>query len=264
MASQAPAPQLPILYNDLRPLSTQEHAGFKLRESAQLPGLAKIHAVPLIIDEFVSAQRFYPIVFSVGDSPVPLALMGLNEGVNVFVDDKGELATATYLPAYVRRYPFMLAKLKPDTDSLSLCFDSTSNLVGKGKEGQPLFDGDEPSETTKNILKFCEDFEMGAQRTGAFVKELKAMDLLINGEVTIQPEGSEQPFIYRGFQMVDETKLRDLKGDQLRKMNQNGMLPLIVAHLFSLPMIREIFARQQAQGKAPKQAPAKAAETAEA
>ena len=64
--------------------------------------------------------------------------------------------------------------------------------------------------------------------------------------------------------MVDEAKLRDLKGDQLRKMNQNGMLPLIIAHLFSLPMIREIFSRQQAQGKAPKQTPAQPAETAEA
>ena len=50
------------------------------------------------------------------------------------------------------------------------------------------------------------------------------MGLLMDGEVAIQPEGSEQPFIYRGFQMIDEAKFRDLRGDELRKMNQNGTL----------------------------------------
>ncbi|MEO7240914.1 MAG: SapC family protein, partial [Sphingomicrobium sp.] len=66
-----------------------------------------------------------------------------------------------------------------------------------------------------------------------------------------QPEGAEQPFVYRGFQMVDEEKLRNMRGDELRKLNQNGMLPLIYAHLFSLTQIREVFSRQVAQGKGP-------------
>ena len=84
-----------------------------------------------------------------------------------------------------------------------------------------------------------------------FMEELKKSGLLMDGEVAIQPEGAEQPFIYRGFQMIDEEKLRELRGDELRKMAQNGILPLIYAHLFSLPQIREVFARQVAQGKGP-------------
>jgi SapC. len=77
----------------------------------------------------------------------------------------------------------------------------------------------------------------------------------MDGEVAIQPEGYEQPFIYRGFRMVDEDKLREMRGDELRKMNQSGMLPLIYAHLFSLSQMREVFGRQLAQGKAPAQIP---------
>ena len=77
----------------------------------------------------------------------------------------------------------------------------------------------------------------------------------MDGEVAIQPEGAEQPFIYRGFRMVDEDKLRELRGDELRKMNQNGMLALIFAHLFSLSQMREVFGRQMQQGKAPAQVP---------
>ena len=83
------------------------------------------------------------------------------------------------------------------------------------------------------------------------MEDLKKSDLLMDGEVAIQPEGSEQPFIYRGFRMVDEEKLRELRGDELRKMNQNGMLPIIYAHLFSLSQMREVFGRQMQQGKAP-------------
>ena len=81
--------------------------------------------------------------------------------------------------------------------------------------------------------------------------ELQGMGLLMDGEVAIQPEGSEQPFIYRGFQMVDEAKFRDLRGDELRKMNQNGTLALVMAHLFSLALVRDIFARHVAQGSGP-------------
>jgi hypothetical protein len=147
----------------------------------------------------------------------------------------------------------MLARLQPGSDELSLCFDPTAEAVGEFKEGEPLFDGDQPSAATKAILQFCEQFEAAGQRTSAFIEDLKASDLLMDGEVAIQPEGYEQPFIYRGFRMVDEDKVRGLRGDQLRKMNENGMLPLIYAHLFSLSQMRDVFGRQLKQGKAPAQ-----------
>ncbi len=214
--------------------------------------IGQTHAIPVTVDEFGLAQRHFPIVFSIGDNPVPIALMGLNEGVNVFLDDEGSvLEPSIYLPAYIRRYPFLLARLNPQSDDLSLCFDPSSGAVGEFEDGEPLFDGDQPSDATKAILQFCEQFEAAGQRTGAFVEDLIKSDLLMDGEVAIQPEGFEQPFVYRGFRMVDEEKIRNLRGDELRKMNQNGMLPLIYAHLFSLSQMRDIFARQMQQGKAP-------------
>jgi hypothetical protein len=254
MATQPPpANSLPLFYKNLQPLSSSLHADLKLDTKATSPYFAAANAIPLTIDEFVSAQRFFPIVFSGGDQAVPLALLGLNEGVNVFVDDQGTPLNPMYVPAYVRRYPYLLARLDERAEELSLCFDPDSGLLTEKGDGPALFDGDKPSEALNTILKFCEDFEIAAQRTSAFVKELTEMDLLIDGEVTIQPEGSDQPFVYRGFRMVDENKLREMNGDQLRKINQNGILALIIAHLFSLSSIRELFARQQQQGKVPEQ-----------
>jgi SapC len=252
MATAPEAAGLPIFYKDLVPLNSKEHSKYKTRSIESAKFMEGHHAVPLTVEEFVAASRHFPIIFSAGDAPVPLALMGMNEGVNVFMDDKGKFNTPVYLPAYMRRYPFMLAKLRPDTDELSLCFDPTSDAVGEfKKEGEPLFDGEEPTENTKNILKFCEDFEQAGARTHAFMDELGKSGLLMDGEVSIQQDGQENPFVYRGFKMVDEDKLRELRGDELRKMNQNGMLPLIHAHLFSLQLMRELFASQVEQGKVP-------------
>ena len=76
-------------------------------------------------------------------------------------------------------------------------------------------------------------------------------DSLMDGEVAIQQEGKDQPFVYRGFQMVDENKLRELRGDVLRQWAQSGMLGLIYAHLFSLELMRDIFAKQLELGKGP-------------
>jgi hypothetical protein len=248
----ASAPQLPLFYNDLQPLSSELHADYRLKQMDRAPWLATQHAIPLTVEEFPLAQRFYPIVFSEGDDGVPLALMGLNEGTNVYVGKDGGLGDQQiYLPAYIRRYPFMLARLAPGTDELSLCFDSTCEAIGKFDEGEALFDGTEPSETTRNILSFNESFEQAGLKTRAFMDELREADLLRDGEMSIQPPGVEQPFVYRGFRMIDEQKLSELRGDQLRKMNQSGMLPLIYAHLFSLGMMTQIFAMQAQQGSLP-------------
>jgi len=253
MASQPPQ-NLPLFYRNLQPLSSSVHAGYRSRTRDTAPYFAKAHAIPLTVDEFVHAQRHMPIVFSTGENPVPLGLVGLNEGTNVFVDEEGRPHHPFYVPAYVRRYPYMLARIRADAQELSLCFDPESDLIGDFSDGTPLFEDGKPTDNLNNILKFCEDFEVAGQRTSAFMKEIAELDLLIDGEVSIQPGDAAQPFIYRGFRMLDEEKVRDLHGDQLRRLNQNGILPLIVAHLFSLTLIRDIFARQMAMGKVPQQA----------
>ncbi|MCT2400654.1 SapC family protein [Novosphingobium mangrovi (ex Huang et al. 2023)] len=249
----ATAPQnsaLPLFYKDLIPLNSQQHANWKTRSTDKATWLVGVNSVPLTVEEFPQAQRNFPIIFTSGENPVPLVLMGMNEGVNVFVDEDGTVNTPIYVPAYVRRYPFMLARLRPDAEELSLCVDPTSDLIGEIEEGEALFSGAEPSETTTNMLKFCENFEMAGSKTGNFMAELKKHDLLMDGELNIDI-GNGQPFNYRGFQMVDENKLREVRGDILRQWNQNGMLPLIYAHLFSLDLVRDIFGRQMAQGKMP-------------
>jgi hypothetical protein len=251
MAS-APQAQLPLFYKDLMPLNSRDHGKWTARTVDRDPWAVKQHAIPLTADEFIQAHSHFPIVFSSGENPVPLALLGLNEGINVFFDDEGHARQEFYVPAYIRRYPFLLAKLDSNSDTMSLCFDPTSDALGEYDDGKPLFESDQASQHTQELLKFCEDFEQAGMRTQTFVEEIVKAGLLMEGEVSIQQiDRPDQPYVYRGFQMVDEKKLRELRGDQLRKWNENGILPLIYAHLFSLDLMRVIFARQTALGKGP-------------
>ncbi|PTS79381.1 multidrug transporter [Sphingomonas sp. HMWF008] len=249
----ASAPQsLPLFYNTLEPLSSETHAAFKLRIQDRAKFLVGQHAIPITVDEFVAAQRSLPIVFTTGDDAIPIALMGLNEGVNVFIDDEGKMVDEPiYVPAYVRRYPFMLARLRPDAEELSLCFDPTAETLGAFEDGEALFEDGKPTEIVQNILTFNEQFEQAGARTANFMTELRELGLLMDGEVTLQMQGFEQPFIYRGFQMINEEKLNDLRGDQLRKIQKSGLLALIYAHMFSLAALPQVFERQVKLGKAP-------------
>ena len=243
MASAAETQRLPVMYSDLQPLSSSQHGDLKLRQLESTNLLNEVHALPLTTDEFIMAQRHYPIVFSAGDEAVPLALFGLNEGINLFVQENGQFLPGAYVPAYARRYPFMLIQLRPDSQELSLCFDPTSEAVSKD-EGEPMFEDGQPTEMVRGILSFCEQFEIAVQRTATFVKELEEAKLLMDGELSIQPEGADQPFVYRGFRMVNEEALNDLRGDVARKMLKSGAMALIHAHLFSMNLMRDLFGRQ--------------------
>jgi hypothetical protein len=260
MAS-APQPQLPLFYKDLLPLNSRDHADWKAGTLESAAYLAATHAVPVTSDEFVDAQRDFPIVFTAGENPVPIVLFGLNEGVNTFVGDDMKINQPIYIPAYARRYPFILAKLQQGVEDMSLCFDPSAGLVGKMDEGLALFDSEgKPTEYTQGVLEFCRRFEEAGQRTKLFMEELGKLDIMMDGEIAItRNDMPDTPFIYRGFRMVDEAKLRELPAAKLEELSKNGMLMLIYAHLFSLNLMRSLFERQLAQGKVPMNAQGAAA-----
>ncbi|RME66582.1 MAG: hypothetical protein D6782_04055, partial [Alphaproteobacteria bacterium] len=142
--------QLPPLYRNLVPLSPSRHGDLSFRPTGDFKFARSLNAVPLMAEEFPLAQRNYPIMFTYGKVVQPLAILGLKDGENMFVNEAGEWQENAYIPAYVRRYPFLLARLRPDDERLSLCIDDTAAGVGRGGDDR-LFDGNEPTELTKNI-----------------------------------------------------------------------------------------------------------------
>lgn len=233
----------PLFYGRVRPLQSHVHGNWGFVGVTDAGFARASHAIPLTAEELSVAQRDYPIVFGIGEGAAPLALVGLREGQNIFVDSEGHWEAGRYVPAWVRRYPFVLAKVTAEAAELTLCFDESAGLVTPGA-AEKLFVGDAPSDATRRILAFCEQFEQAARRTQGFVAELERLELLIDGEAAIRRADLAQPAVFRGFRMVDEKKLQALKPAQSHKLVESGAMGLVYAHLLSLGLLPQLFERQ--------------------
>ncbi|HAX92008.1 MAG TPA: SapC family protein, partial [Rhodospirillaceae bacterium] len=121
-------PEMPMFYSSIRPLDMEKDGGMFVSAPKNFNFAAKTNAVPLLVDEFPMAAAHYPIVFAAGDSPVPAAVVGVSNDTNLFLDDNGQWLGGSYLPAYVRRYPFLLMD-DPNQKQYVLCIDETSEML---------------------------------------------------------------------------------------------------------------------------------------
>jgi len=188
-ATGAPAAQghLPLFYERPRPLHLTEHADLALKTPANFAFAATTVALPILLGEFLAAGKDYPIVFGPGDVPAPVAFMGLGKGENLFVQPDGTWRRGAYVPAYVRRYPFLLVD-SPENKRRILFVDEASPNVTRGK-GTPLVADGKPTEAAKNALKFCEAYAFDQQKTREFCEALVAQDLLETRNITITLPG---------------------------------------------------------------------------
>ncbi|MFZ5609828.1 MAG: SapC family protein [Pseudomonadota bacterium] len=242
---QSPSPQdqqpprLPPLYGNVVPVNAAQHGALKLAAKPDFSFARTTHILPVLVEEFSLAQRYFPILFAPEGEAYPMVLVGLREGENLFIDDKGEWRRASYVPGYLRRYPFILARRDANSQEFGLCMDDTAKRLNK-EAGEPLFAGDQPSDYLKSALEFCRRFEESAQQTRLFCRLLNENNLLRSGEVSLNVNG--KPVKYDGFRMIDEKKLAALPDATLATFAKNGALTAIHAHLFSLAAFQNLFA----------------------
>ena len=85
-----------------------------------------------------------------------MAVMGVNAGENLFVDENGVYGPDAYIPAYIRRYPFVLAN-DAAAQRMVVCIDRGPD--DRREPGPPFFENGEPSDYTKGCIEFCNNFE---------------------------------------------------------------------------------------------------------
>jgi hypothetical protein len=243
-----------LFYQKPEPLNAARHRGLKLTaEDPDFSFAAGTNSIPLAVAEFPRAALDFPIVFAGQPDKVasPIVIVGLKSNENIFVDGKGAWL-ASYIPAFVRRYPFVLAE-QPGSKELTVMID----VAYKGfsvERGQPIFvDNDQPSEFLKNAMKFLREFHEQAQRTREFMQELKNLDLLVSRQFQIAQAG-KPVFTLRDFYVVDESRLGKLSDMQLISLGRRGYLMLIYAHLFSLANMQKNFSKLVETLKLPTQA----------
>lgn len=226
-----------LFYKNPQPLNPEQHAALGVKQIEQPFGfLRTAHAIPVTVTEFGTTASAYPIIF-VGNDLTPVAVMGVRQNENLFVKEDGTTEADFYVPAFVRRYPFVFANDK-DSDRLLLCVDREAPMV-TNQPDVAFFENGQPTEFTNNAIEFCKEFERQRRATADFVGVLQKFNLLEQKTVAFQPRdqqgnsvGEQQKIA--DYMAVDEEKLNNLTNEQFVELRESGALGAIYAHMLSL------------------------------
>jgi hypothetical protein len=158
-------------------------------------------------------------------------VLGLVDNENLFVGAGGQWLPDVYVPAYVRRYPFVLME-QPGGGDLILCVDEEAGLLVEGGQ-RPLFEAGQPTKLLQDAVSFCREFHAQHLGTTAFVQALASQGLLMRNEArVVLPSGKQ--LTLRGFDVVDEAKFNALPDDVFLDWRRRGWLHLVYCHLMSM------------------------------
>lgn len=244
--TQIMAPQL-MFYEKVAPVSPQRHGNWSIEAGADYDFARKVNSVPLAAIEIPHAAREYTVVFAqAGPDVVPVVILGVKNDENLYVTEDGKWH-AKYIPAFVRRYPFVFSPSE-DGKTLRLCVDESWKGCNQEGRGQALFD--EKGERTpflERLLGFLQDYQQNAQRTKAYTKRLQDLGLL--EMKTAQFTLGDQKMALQGFMAVNRDKLKELPPETLQEMAKTNELELTYAHLLSMNNLQLMLERIAAARK---------------
>ncbi len=223
-------PQLPpLFYNRPAPVASGPHQNLKIRSEVDYTFAQKSNAVPVTLPEFVVAARHYPIIF-IGDELVPTVALGLRADDNLFVNVKGEWEAGQYIPAYARRYPFILLG-GPADERLQLGIDETAS--SSKPDARPLFEGEKETEVVRNAIQLCEQFHGAYLFTADFSKALADAKITESRSLDVKVSDTENLNI-GSFVAINEDKFKELPDKTFLQWREKGWLHAVYFHLQSL------------------------------
>ena len=224
------------MFNNLVPVNKDRHGQKLIKQVDGWDFARHFHIASLMMHEFVKAAAVYPIVFLEDreqDEFRPVALLGLNDGENLFVDEAGTWR-ATYIPAIIRRYPFALARTNEE-GQFTVVLDEDSPLVNE-EEGRPLFTEDgEPSDVLENVKRYLGELQQMDEVTRNFCRFLSENNLFT--PLNMRVRESDRVKNISGAYVVNEERLNNLSDERFLEIRKNWSLGALYAHLVSLGQI---------------------------
>jgi hypothetical protein len=228
-----------MIYETAVPVSQTRHGDWSVEVGTDYAFCRSVNSVPVMAAEFASAAPEYAIVLGgTGDVVLPVVVLGIRPDQNLYVTAQGGWE-AKYIPAFVRRYPFVFAS-RGNGGTLTLCIDESFPGVNRNGRGQRLFGDDgKPTAYVTNVLKFLQQYQSEFQRTEALCRRLKELNLLEPMQAQINL-GSGDRMALGGFSVVSRARLKTLSAEVIAQLAKSDELELIYTHLLSLPNFAKV------------------------
>ncbi len=230
------------MFKDVVVLNKAQHAALRFDPAQGYAFAAQQILCPIGLAEATHVAREMPIVFPL-NNPLPHALLGFEQHKNLHVHTTGQWI-GRYIPAHIRRYPFVLAADPAQTDAdvpsarrFVLLFADNAPHLGDVRGARLFDDAGEPSETLKQVQKVLGAVQRDMEMTQRAVAMIERMGLLQAKPVVIQQADGRHAV--EGVRVVDPVVLRALSGEQLVELEHGGGLELIYAHLASLINLKD-------------------------
>jgi hypothetical protein len=250
-------------YKKVVALNSEVHRNLKIAaEKGNFSYAKDANAVMLTGMEFTDVSREYPIVFVRADDGTlrPIALLGIRDGENLFVDENGKW-DARYIPAYIRRYPFVMAPGGPN--GMVVCMDEECPALGM-EHGESIFDAEgKPTPRMNDMIQFLQQFQQEHARTDWIAKQLDELGIFVPQEANFDT-GNGETFALKDFYLIDEAKFGALPEDKILQLFKNGAMGLVYLHLASLGNLAKLTERLAARNADQKKTAAEAAAQAPA
>ncbi len=221
-----------LFYEQAVPVSAEKHRNWCV-ERAGYAFSRSTNSVPLTTVEFAAAAAVYPVVFAaVEGGHIPVAILGVKDRQNLFIGAGGDW-TASYIPAFVRRYPFVFASSE-DGQTFTVCIDEGFAGCNEEGRGQRLFDEDGArTPYLEQVLAFLQEYQQQFQATRGFCARLAELELLEPMQANVSLDSGEQ-LALTGFQVVSRERLKALEDHALRELFDSDGLELLYLHLHSM------------------------------
>ena len=240
-----------LIYAQPTPVRAQAHGDKSILPMTHFGFAAGVNSVPVVAAEFAAAAADLTLVFAGTDRAVmPAVLLGLDQNQNRFVDDQGRW-TGRYIPAFLRRYPFVFAASE-GSDDLTLCIDESYDGLNDAGHGERLFDAaGNRSLYLNGVLDFAVQYQAQYERTRIFCNRLVQHDLLESVVASFtDDQGAEKRLT--GFYRINRDRLKAIDPELLATMFGNDELELCFIHLASLANIDRLAERKTAKTSDPK------------
>jgi hypothetical protein len=221
---------MPLFFKRVVGVNAQQHADLCVDRSVGFRFAATAQSVPLALSEIETAAQHYPVLFATGANPVPVALLGLRDGQNLFIQPDGSWLRDAYVPAYCRAFPFIFIEdsgrkstfigMEPDAEQL------------RTDRGHRLFEDGRPAAALNEAVAFCKAYRESVTAAASFARALDAAKVLEEEEATVNFSAGGSAKI-RGFKIAKPERLAEVDDATFLEWRQMGWVAAIYGHLYS-------------------------------